>query len=175
MKRILFALILLVPVMATAQQPAPAPAPASSPAPVSDVPNLRFEVTITDEGGGAPALKKVVSVITRGNNTNASVRTIGPLPPTHPVALALEARKASTNVFLYVDARGSYEPAARRVSGRVAVSYQAFWPEAKSLPSNVQTQVDAVFDEGKPMLLVQAADPITDRRTTIQVTVTALR
>jgi hypothetical protein len=61
---------------------------------------------------------------------------------------------------------------AGKISGRVAVEYQPYSPEMKSLPSSVTTQVDAIFDEGRTMVIAQAADPLSDRQTTIEVTVT---
>ena len=56
----------------------------------------------------------------------------------------------------------------------MAEEYQPFWPEAKSLPSSVTAQVEAMFDAGKKTLVSQAADPLSDRKTTIEVTVTVV-
>jgi hypothetical protein len=38
----------------------------------------------------------------------------------------------------------------------------------------VTAQFDAVFDEGRKLLIAHAADPLSDRTTTIEVTVTLL-
>jgi hypothetical protein len=57
----------------------------------------------------------------------------------------------------------------------VTVEYQPFWPEAKSLPSAVTAQLEAMFDAGRKTLVSQAADPLSDRKTTIEVTVTIVK
>jgi len=157
-----------------AQQPQPAPAPQQ------EVPNLRFDVSIVDEGGGAPVTRKNVTIIARGNNQTASVRSQGNLNANHPITIAMRAQ--GVGIGLKVDVRGmhpSFMPSAAlpsgKVAGRVAVEYQPYSPEMKSLPSSVTTQVDAIFDEGKKMVIAQAADPLSDRKTTIEVTVTVAK
>jgi hypothetical protein len=147
---------------------------ATSNPPQQIVPNLRFDVSIVDEGGGAPTTQKVVAVIARANNQMASVRSHGRLNPGHPIAIAMRASgQHGVDVGLSVDARGTYENG--KVQARVAVEYQPYWPDAKSLPSSVTAQLDAVFDEGRKMLIAQAADPLSDRKTTIEVTVTVVK
>jgi hypothetical protein len=184
MKRIcavLAVIVLASPSLAGAQAaPGSAPAvPGAASAPTPDVPNLRFDVAILDEGGGAPPTRKNVSIIARGNNQTASVRSEGTLNSTHPISIAMRAQ--SINIGLKVDVRGMHSqwmPSALpsgKIAGRVAVEYQPYSPEVKSLPSSVTTQVDAVFDEGRKMVIAQAADPLSDRRTTIEVTVTVLK
>ena len=187
MKQLLVGAILVVmSTVAGAQQPA-APAPAAQPAPASptlpespvgqprptpaQVPNLRFDVAIADDGGGAPPTRKNVSVIVRANNQIAAVRSIGQLNASHPLSVA--AKVAGISIGLSVDVRGTYENG--KIPSRVTVDYQPYWPEAKSLPSSVRAAVDLIFDEGRRMLISQAADPLSDRRTTIEVTVTVLK
>ena len=170
------------PPAAPAPRPAPAPAPAAPPAtaapaqpapapPSGPVPNLRFEIAIADEGGGAPPTKKNVSVIARANFQTASVRSIGQLNASHPLAVA--ARSQGISIGLSVDVRGGYENG--KIVSRITVDYQPYWPDAKSLPSSVRAQVDLVLDEGRRTLISQAADPLSDRRTTIEVTVSVLK
>jgi hypothetical protein len=161
-----------------AQQPQPERTP---PAP-QEVPNLRFDVSIVDEGGGAPMTRKNVSIIARGNNQTASVRSQGSLSPRDPIAVAMgPAGTHGVGIGLKVDVRGIHSAWAPgnstpgKINGRVAVEYQPYSPEMKSLPSSVTTQVDAVFDEGRKMVIAQAADPLSDRKTTIEVTVTVLK
>jgi hypothetical protein len=147
--------------------------PKSPPRP-EPVPNLRFDVSIVDEGGGGPLTQKTVAVIARANNEMASVRSQGRLNPGHPIAIAMRAAgQNGVGIGLFVDARGIYENG--RIHARVAVDYQPYWPEAKSLPSSVTAQLDAVFDEGRKLLIAQAADPLSDRKTTIEVTVTVVK
>jgi hypothetical protein len=154
-----------VPDVAAQQSEAKPPAP--------PVPNLRFDVSILDEGGGAPVTRKTVTVMARADNQTASVRSYGRLNPSHPIAIAMRQTEHGVLIGLKVDVRGRYENG--RLIGRVTVEYQPYAPEMKSLPSSVTTQVDAIFDEGRKMVIAQAADPLSDRKTTIEVTVTVLK
>ena len=177
-------MLVLMSSVAGAQQPgstgpaaqpgstAPAAQPGSAPPGTTAYgPNLRFEISIADEGGGGPATKKTVAVIARPNNQTASVRSNGTLNAAHPLSVA--ARATSIGIGLSVDVRGLYDNG--KIPARVTVDYQPYWPEAKSLPSSVRAQVDLVFDEGRRTLISQAADPLSDRRTTIEVTVTTVK
>jgi len=158
-----------VPAVAGQQQPPPGTQPERTPAPAQEPwPNLRFDVVIVDEGGGAPVTRKNVTVLARANNVTASVRSHGTLNASHPISIGMRAQ--SIEIGLKVDVRGQY--ASGKINGRVTVEYQPFSPEMKTLPSSVTTQVDAIFDEGKKMVIAQAADPLSDRKTTIEVTVT---
>jgi hypothetical protein len=174
---LLVSMLVAMSATAAAQQPAPAPAPERAPAqaapPQQEVPNLRFDIAIADEGGGAPPTRKNVSVLARANNQTASVRSLGQLNAGHPLAVA--AKSSGIGVGLSVDVRGLFFAETGKIGARVTVDYQPYWPDAKSLPSSVRAQVDAVFDQGKPTLISQAADPLSDRRTTIEVTVTVLK
>lgn len=176
-------LLAAAPLTAGAQQPAPrpegaqAPAPDSRPAPGAPV-NIRYDVTIRDEGGGGPATRRTVSLVVQANNVPGAVRSIGHLPASHPLAAAQAIGTGPAShplaIPLNVDVRGTISPNGR-IPSRVTVEYQPFWPEAKTLPSSVRAQVDAALDDGRLMLLSQAVDPISDRRTIIEVTATVLK
>jgi hypothetical protein len=59
----------------------------------------------------------------------------------------------------------------------VVIEYQPYVPSSASRqePAVVRANSLAVFESGKKMVLLQAADPMTDRRTTIEVTATVVR
>jgi hypothetical protein len=165
-------LLAVVAVMSLAAVPGAAAQQAEAKLPAPQ-PNLRFDVSILDEGGGVPPTRKTVTVMARADNQTASVRSYGRLNPDHPIAIAMRQTEHGVVIGLKVDVRGRYENG--RLIGRVAVEYQPYAPEMKWLPSSVTTQVDAVFEEGSKMVIAQAADPLSDRRTTIEVTVTVLK
>ena len=136
------------------------------------IPNLRFDIAIADEGGGAPLTRKDVVVIARANNQVALVRSHGQLPPGHPLTIAM--RNNGINIGLSVDANGEVQQDGR-IRAHVAVEYQPYWDSAKSLPSSVTAKVEATFDAGRKTLISQAADPLSDRKTTIEVTISIIK
>ena len=192
--RHLIAVVLMAaaPLTAGAQQPAAAPEPAQAPAPaprpgsapaaqgrqeaVPTTPvNIRYDVVIRDEGGGGPATRRTVSLVVQANSGPGSVRSVGTLPASHPLAAGqVNGPPTPLAIPLNIDVRGSVSQSGR-IPSRVTVEYQPFWPEAKTLPSSVRAQVDAVLEDGRALLLSQAVDPISDRRTIIEVTATILK
>ena len=75
--RRLVTLSMMVVVMASAaqaQQIAPSPARmVEAPAPAADQPNIRFDISIADEGGGFPASKKNVVLIVQGGGAGSEL------------------------------------------------------------------------------------------------------
>jgi hypothetical protein len=59
----------------------------------------------------------------------------------------------------------------------VVIEYQPYVPPspARPEPAVVRANSISVFESGKKMVLLQAADPMTDRRTSIEVTATVVR
>ena len=61
------------------------------------------------------------------------------------------------------------------VRGSVTVEYQPYVPEAKTQPGMVSTSATTVFADGRRTQILVTADPISDRKTTIEVTATILK
>jgi hypothetical protein len=97
------------------------------------VPNLRFDVSIVDDGGGSAEDAEGGG----GHRARQQPDGVGPF--------------------------------ARQVEPRASDC------DRDELPSSVTAQLDAVFEEGRKMLIAQAADPLSDRKTTIEVTVTVVK
>ena len=147
--------------------PPPAPAP---PAPRREGQpiNIRVETTITETGGNAPPLKKTVTAVA-GDGFDASVREIAtvspapPAPPTGPTSLNVDASPTILS------------------NGKIRVRVTLQYSAGQAQPSEPRARTDIRqtlvlnLENGKPMMISEASDPISDRRVTVEVTATILR
>jgi hypothetical protein len=151
--------------------PAPAPAPNVSVTPQKrgQPVNIKVDVTISDQpSGGAPALKKTVSVVT-GDAMNGLIRTNA------------WYENVSNPVPLNVDA----EPeilADGKIRVRVNVQYDlpAFTrggdaPAPALRRTELRENLSLILESGKPIIATQSADPVSDRQVTIEVKATILK
>ena len=140
----------------------PAPAPPAAPEPPRVPRNVRFDITITDTAGGTP-VTKTLSVTVSDSNGNGSIRSMGTGTTTNnPIPLNIDVR----NVVWQSDSV---------VRASVNVEYQAYIADAKPQPGMVTATANSVFQDGRRTQILQAADPTSDRRTTIEVTATILK
>lgn len=175
---------------APAQAPAPAPpatpaapAPAQAPPPFPPQParptaNVRFDVTITDTGGAKPVTKTLSLTVTPGNSS-ASIRSSARTTPEGPGTLQLGTGPVvigpPTTVSLNVDVRGVSWVESNAVRASVTVEYQPYVPDAKVQPGVVTASATSAFFDGRRTQILSTADPISDRKTTIEVTATILK
>jgi hypothetical protein len=169
-------------------QPAPAPAPTPAPAPASgavrsldvprpgtDQPNIRFDISISDEGGGITPVQKSVVLTVQGSGTG-SLRSSGlgylANTPTIPGGRG-DRLPVDLNTDVNLAAYRPQEP--NKIRARIAIDYQPFSPEWKSAPGRVRASVDVMLDNGKETALWQTTDPVMGVRTTIKVTATVLK
>jgi hypothetical protein len=63
-----------------------------------------------------------------------------------------------------------------KIRAFIVIDYQSYQPASatRAEPAVVRANSVSVFESGKKMMLLQAADPMSDRRTTIDVTATVL-
>ena len=152
-----------VPVQAPPAPPAPGPAPVRG---LPGGPNIRFDVTITDTGIAKPTTKTMSLTIGSSNN-NGSVRTTSqapnpnPGPPTMPVPLNVDVRNVNW--------------LENGIRATVAIEYQPYLPDAKAQPGMVIANATSVFVDGRKMQILATSDPVSDRKTTIEVTATVLK
>ena len=180
---------------ATAGAPAQAPAPPGAATPVPPVPpfppqpapagvaarptaNVRFDVTITDTGGAKPVTKTLSLTVTPGNSS-ASIRSSARTTPDGPGTLQVGAGPIliapPTTVSLNVDVRGVSWVETNAVRASVTVEYQPYVPDAKIQPGVVTATATSAFFDGRRIQILSTADPISDRKTTIEVTATILK
>jgi len=129
--------------------------------------NLRLEFTVTDQIGSAPPVKKIITMnVADGESgrirTNAEVYRKG---------------SAMTIVPLSVDASPEIE--GSRIRLRASLEYQllkeATEPDLPAGKTSITQMVTAVLNDGVSTILSQSADPLTDRKVTLEVKATIIR
>jgi hypothetical protein len=166
------------PQPAQTPQPAQAPRPAQPPqTPRAERPqpefrlpgrpvNVRIEITITDEQTGRPPVQKTVALVL-ADGTDGLVRS-------DTSALNLG------NVPLRVDAT-VHVVDMDHVLAQIALDYLQGGtspqgePKATIRDSEVRQQVRTIFQSGKPIVVSESADPITDRKVKVEVKATILK
>lgn len=174
---------------AGAQNPTPAP-PARAIAAGTAPRNIRFDISIVDSGTGAPTTKVVTLNVAQGGM--GSIRSTAPMPGM-PVSLpktvttrAADGKESTTTqattptISLNVDVNSPTVFEDGAIRALVVIEYQPYvaapvTASPRPQPAVIRANSTSVFENGKKMVLLQAADPLSDRRTTIEVTATILR
>jgi hypothetical protein len=193
--------MLLAPVMATAQpvpdrptpqrtpqpqpappdqQPPPAQPPSQTPKPEPARPpvpamlmlkgqpvNVKVELTITDQYGSAAPVQKTVSLLV-ADRQSGMIRSEGVLP-------------GFGSVQLHVDADVSILPAPEsKILTQIGLNYDLVDPKASSTErqsqkTQIRESLRTILENAKPMVISQSADPVTDRKVTVEVKATIIR
>ncbi len=135
--------------------------------------NVRVELTITDQRGDTPPVVKTVSMIASDRSwsrirTGGDIRTNQGVFPVilnvdaRPWLLAKESNKARVELTI------EYRPAIPGVPMGAA-------PDTEKTTPNINESLSVILEDGKPMLISQSADPVTDRRVKVEVKATILR
>ena len=125
-----------------------APAP-RAPEPQGQGVNIKFDLTLTDQTGSAEAAKKTVSLLVLDRQTGY-VRSTSSSERTGPVRINVDARPQILST-------GSI-----RVT--LSLEYQA-----------ISQQITVVVESGKPLIVTQTADPLSDRKVTVEMRATILK
>lgn len=133
---------------------------------VRDLTNVQIELTLTDQIGTQPAEKKVVSMIASSGNfgkvrSGSTVTRPGEVPDT--VVLNVDARPlVSVDGLIQLELTLAYEPAKGEGAN-------------KSRLSGINQSQTVILQSGKPLVVSQAADPVSDRKVVIEVKATILK
>jgi hypothetical protein len=128
-------------------------------------PNVRVEFTLTDQQSGAPTTSKTV-MLTTGNRTWGRLRS------------QIESRLYGT-APLNVDARPTVTPDGR-INVELTIDYSTGRnAEAEGNPDKIQVirinqSLTTLLENGKPLLVTQSADPVSDRKVTVEVKATVV-
>jgi hypothetical protein len=161
--------------------PTPAPTPTPQAAPVPPPPeqrrvrppprdlNVHVELTISDQQGSAPPEKKVVSLL-------AADQTMGQVRAN---ARANRPPVGFVGAGLNVDARPVVLE-GDRIMLELKLEYMPCLPtkgpsEPTQEPTNLNESISVILQNGKPLTISQAADPISDRRMIVEVKATIVR
>ena len=129
--------------------------------------NIRLELTITDQRGEVPAISKTVSM-TMADRHNGKIRTQGDVrTPT-----------GFRPVILNVDCQASIIPREARARVMLTIEYRPVAAEAeneRSTTPNINESITVILDDGKPMVISQSADPVTDRKVKVEAKITLLK
>ena len=184
--------LVLCATIVSAQEPAkpapkPKPAPESAPAaqpvraqqPFQPV-NVKVDVTIADQRGKAAPNRKLLSVIAADGFRNA-IRSQESFFPPMEVPLNVDVianiltnsrgentgkiRLALNLEYDLPGAPGGTEP-KKTATGE--------W-ERTTTKSAVRENLIVIVDDGKPLLVAQSADPVSDRQVTVEVRATILK
>lgn len=191
MSRVVFALALLAAPAAAAaapqnaapqvrppvqERPAPAPPAQAPPAPKTEPPappparapgqlvNVRVEFTITDQQGSQAPVKKTVSLIL-ADREKGMIRS-QTATPYGMVQLNVDAE-----VMIPANEKD-------KIVAQVGMSYDLVdrsQEEPRQGPTQIRQSLRTVLEDGKPLVISESADPITDRKVVVEVKATILR
>jgi hypothetical protein len=173
------------------QKAPPAAAPAAeqtTPKPVAEIfprltppipasKNIQVEITIIDQAGSAPPVKKTLNVIA-ADNANGSIRSkVTVAVPRHPPGPDPK-NYSYEDLPLNVDIRPQVTENKNRIRARLILNYETFYAaQASNMPalrSVVTVDQWVMLDNGKPMIVSQSADATTDRKVSVELKATIL-
>lgn len=131
---------------AAAQEQTSTPRPA--PEPPGQIVNIKFDVTITDQTGTAESAKKTLTLLVADRQTGY-IRSTGV--------------NEKGQVRLNVDARPQILP-----NGSIRAGLSLEYPM-------ISQQVTVILEPGKAQVVTQTADPLSDRKVTVEVRATILK
>jgi hypothetical protein len=143
---------------------------AQNPRFVRTLTNVQIELTLTDQLGASSSEKKTVSMIASSGSwgkirSSGTIRQVGDAP--YPVVLNVDARPfVSVDGPVQLELTFEYYP--QKSSGEPKEG-------APQRPSGVNQSQTVILQSGKPLIVSQAADPISDRKVIVEVRATILK
>ena len=139
----------------------------AAPRPRGQLVNLRLEFTVTDQIGAAPPVRKTITMNV-ADGESGRIRTN---------AEVFRKNTAPTFVPLSVDAEPRIEGGKIRL--RASLDYQllkdAPEPDMPAGKTSIAQSVTAILNDGVATVLSQSADPLTDRKVTLEVKATIVK
>lgn len=155
------------------QPPSPPPAllpPDAPPPPPRSLVNVQIELTITDEMAADAPQKKTVSLIVSDGN-NGRIRASANARPSDrtgvvPAALNVDALpRIQPNGLIQLYVTMFYQPLRTVQAG----------DPAQTSPTELNQSLSVLLRDGQPLVVSRAADPVTDRRISVEVKATILK
>jgi hypothetical protein len=129
-------------------------------------PNVRVEFTLTDQQTGVPTTSKTV-ILTTSNRQWGRIRSQITSRIYGGAPLNVDARPTVTQ-----DGRISLELTIEYSQGR---NSEVEANSDKIVQVSINESLTALLENGKPLLVTQSADPISDRKVMVEVKATILR
>jgi hypothetical protein len=132
--------------------------------------NIHVELTISDQLSKGTPETKTVSLIA-ADGTMGRIRSSAAARPsdrtgTVPTSLNVDARPLlRTNNLIQLELTLLYQPLRTVQEGE----------PSQTAPTELNQSLSVLLTDGKPMVVSQAADPITDRRITVQAKATIMK
>jgi hypothetical protein len=155
-------------------QSRPTPAPAEAPAPPGQPVNVKLDLTITDQMGPGEPAKKTVSMIV-ADRMAGSIRSIA---NTEHATLNVDATPQipqNGNVRLQLGLEYNPRQGTRGVDKVKGPGGEMLDMPREPGGSSLNQRVAIVLEPNKPLILSQAADPLSDRKITVEVRVSILK
>lgn len=144
--------------------------------------NVRLDLTINDQSSTGAPLKKTITMLI-ADQSNGRVRSSGMVhqqvqrgvgPDGNPVIGMVPQYNVELNVdamvHLLEDNKLTAFITLEYTPGAAAVS-----TNESPRPSPLNQSVTVILQNGKPLIITQAADPLSDRKITVEVLATILR
>jgi hypothetical protein len=131
--------------------------------------NVQIEVTLTDQTGSAAPDKKIVSMVVSSGSWG-KIRSAGTFRPVADapfgVDLNVDARPfVSVDGPIQLELTLNYSPPGGPGSGR----------EMPTTRTGVNQSLTVILQNGKPLIISQSADPVSDRKVVVEVKATVLK
>ena len=136
--------------------------------------NVRIDVAITDQRSGQPAVSKSVS-LTVADGQNGMVRSSNETP------IGTGALAGSmTRIPLHIDAQPRVEGGKIRLGISLEYSLVDRSVSGEKAPErlpqmDIRESLSLVLESGRPMVVAESADPVSDRKVILEVKATILR
>lgn len=129
--------------------------------------NVQIEFTISDQVGTGTPEKKVVSMMVASGNWGKIRSAASFMPPgesPYVVDLNIDARPfVSTEGPVQLEMTLVYSPAKESKDG------------SRARPTGINQSQTVILQSGKPLVVSQAADPVTDRKVIVEVKATVVK
>ena len=130
--------------------------------------NVQIELTLSDQAGTQAPEKKTVSMIVSSGNWG-KIRSVGNVRPQNDAPFVVD---------LNVDAR-PYVSVDGPIQLELTLVYSppggADKDTLKPRPTGINQSLTVVLQSGKPLIVSQAADPVSDRKVIVEVKATVLK
>jgi hypothetical protein len=154
-----------------------APAPPARNQPI----NVRVDVTITEQRGKAAPNRKLLSIIAADGFRNAirSQESFSPPPIEVPLNVDVLAniltdmQRPTGKIRLGLNLE--YELPGIELPGDALTKSPSGACERTMTKSAIRENLIVILDDGKPMIVAQSADPVSDRQVTVEVRATILK